>query len=374
MSSCELTVAHPREVASSFVIEFFNIFRDITLLYANAGMGILIFALCIPRIALCKNSPIYKSLKISETDKKRPKLILAADAFMIIGFFLCLISTNLAPWKVLAPIFDFMQYPWRLFALAATLISIAAAIFIYILSKYTHSQGTAMIVVTTAAVLCAGMHLQTISPYHMDYRANDFYDYSENTFDISYGEWIPWASQVNIDTVKTLTDTLTLDNGKEISFGRHNGLLKFNLPKDGAEYADIPFIWYKGYTANDEEGQELETSMNDLGMLRVNTLNAKGEITVEYKYTLIKIISPIISIAAVLILTVIFILKKIRNKKKVQLELNSQINTMILENSQCQEDHNNQESSSSEMLEGSEDLQALEKIENSEIPNSEEDI
>lgn len=314
MSSCDLTVAHPINAASNYVVEFFNLFRDVTLLYADAGMGIFIFALCIPRIALCKNSPIYKSLQITETNKKRPDLLIAADSFMIIGFILCLISTNIAPWKILAPIFDFMQFSWRIFALAAALISIAAAVFIFILTKYTNVQKTAMIVVTIAAILCAGAHIKTISPYHWDKLPDEHYQYAENTFDIGYGEWIPWAAHLNQDTVKTLTDRLILDNGEEISFERDNGKLTFTAPENGNAYADVPFIWYKGYTATDENGQKLETSMNDYGMLRVDISNSKGEITVEYKLTFIKIISYFISAASLLVLASIFIIKKIRKK------------------------------------------------------------
>ncbi len=62
MSSCDLTVAHPRNAASQFVGKFLNLFKDIPLIYADAGLGIVIFLLCLPRIALCKKSPIYKSL------------------------------------------------------------------------------------------------------------------------------------------------------------------------------------------------------------------------------------------------------------------------------------------------------------------------
>ena len=101
---------------------------------------------------LCKKSPIYKSLNISDTDKKRLKLLVAADSFMIIGFLICIASTDIAPWKILAPILDFLQYPYRLFALATALIAVAAAIFVYCLTEFTNSHKLGMVVVTAAAV------------------------------------------------------------------------------------------------------------------------------------------------------------------------------------------------------------------------------
>lgn len=316
MASCDLTVAHPRNAASQFVGSFINLFKDIQLMYSDSGMGIVIFMLCIPRIALCKKSPIYKSLKISDTDKKRPKLLAAADSFMIIGFLLCIAATDIAPWKILAPILDFLQYPYRLFALATALIAIAAAIFIYCLTKFTHSQKTGMVIVTIATVIYSCIHIQTIAPFHLDKLPDNHFDYSENTFDISYGEWLPWATQINIDYAKTMTDKLVLNNGQGISFGRYNGYLEFILPEEGADYADVPFIWYKGYTAVDETGKELEISMSDIGFVRVDTSNAHGKIKVQYKITPLKIISYFITLAAIIVLVIMIIRNIIRRKKK----------------------------------------------------------
>lgn len=312
MSSCELTVSHSIEYTSDYTVEFFNLFRDIPLYLAEAGMGILIFALLIPRIMLCKNSPICKSMQLDENDKKRHKLLIAADAFMILGLIVCFISTKAAPWKILGIVFDFMQFSWRFFALAAALISVAAAVYIFITSRYANAEKAAMIVVTVLAVLSCGAHLKTIAPFHTDKLPDDHYLSSEYTFDIGYGEWLPWTARLNFEEVQNLSDKLILENDEEISFNRNNGKLSFKAPEDGNTYADIPYIWYKGYKATDESGHELETYMNNKGMLRVYISNAKGSVTVEYKLTVIKIVSYIISILTVIILAAIFILKKIQ--------------------------------------------------------------
>ncbi len=313
MSSCELTVSHPINAASDFTVDVFNLFRDVTLLYADAGMGILIFALLIPRIMLCKNSPICQSIQ-NQNDKKRHKLLIAADSFMILGFIVCYLSTNIAPWKILGAVFDFMQFSWRFFALAAALLSIAAAVYIFITAKYANVKKTAMIIVTVLAVLSCCAHFKTIAPFHTDKLPDDHYQSSEYTFDVGYGEWLPWATKLNFEEVKNLSGKLILESGEEVSFDRDNGKLTFTAPETGNAYADIPYIWYKGYKATDENGTELKAFMNDKGMLRVDISNAKGLITVEYKLTVIKIVSYIISILTVIILAIFFILKKIRKK------------------------------------------------------------
>ena len=316
MSSCDLTVAHPRNAASQFVGKFLNLFKDIPLIYADAGLGIVIFLLCLPRIALCKKSPIYKSLNISDTDKKRPKLLVAADSFMIIGFLICIASTDIAPWKILAPILDFLQYPYRLFALATALIAVAAAIFVYCLTEFTNSHKLGMVIVTAAAVIYSCIHIQTIAPFHLGEYPDNYYDDPEQTYDVSYGEWLPWATQINIDYAREMTDKLVLNNGQQVPFGRYNGYLEFIMPEEGADYADVPFIWYKGYTAEDETGKELDISMNEIGFVRVDTSDAQGKVMVQYKVTPLKIISYIITLTAFITLAVMVIVKIIRKKNK----------------------------------------------------------
>lgn len=151
----------------------------------------------------------------------------------------------------------------------------------------------------------------------MDKLPDNHFDYPENTYDISYGEWLPWATQINIDYAKSMTDKLVLSNGQKVSFGRYNGYLEFILPEEGADYADVPFIWYKGYTAFDETGKELNISMSEIGFVRVNTSNAQGKIIVQYKITPLKIASYFITLAAIIVLILMIIRKIIRRKNKI---------------------------------------------------------
>lgn len=313
MSSCELTVSHPISIASNYVVEFFNLFRDIPVLYSEAGMGILMFALCLPRIMLCKKSPIRIDMQ-SEGDNHRHKLIVAMDTFMILGFIICLLATNIAPWKILAPILNFTQFPWRLFAMASTLIAIAAAVYVFIVAKHTNALKTSMIAVTVLTVLFAGAHLKTIDPHYGYPMDDNYYQNSEVTFDVGYGEWLPWEAKTHFDDVKSLSDKLILENGEQVPFERNNGNLSFTVAESENTYADIPYIWYKGYKATDESDHELKTCMNDKGMLRVDISGVKGSIFVEYKLTVIKIISYTVSILTVIILGAILLFKKIRKK------------------------------------------------------------
>ena len=77
-----------------------------------------------------------------------------------------------------------------------------------------------------------------------------------------------------------------------------------------------PFIWYKGYTAEDETGKELDISMNEIGFVRVDTSDAQGKVMVQYKVTPLKIISYIITLTAFITLAVMVIVKIIRKKNK----------------------------------------------------------
>ena len=112
-----------------------------------------------------------------------------------------------------------------------------------------------------------------------------------------------------------MTDKLVLNNGQQVPFGRYNGYLEFIMPEEGADYADVPFIWYKGYTAEDETGKELDISMNEIGFVRVDTSDAQGKVMVQYKVTPLKITSYFITLATIIFLIIMIIRNIIRRKK-----------------------------------------------------------
>lgn len=310
INSCELNLLHSNVHSADCTITLFNLFRDLSI-RESPSMGIPIFLMCLPRILLTRNSPIYKTLSPDTKLSKRPNILVAADAFLVVGVISALIATDKAPWKILTHILDFMRLPWRLFALSTLLLIAGGTICIYYLIRFTNAKKIGMTAVMIVSVLCASVHLDTLNPPRT-YYPDDYYTFSaDRTCIVCAGEWLPYAICGKGDILE-LTSKLVLSDGTEVPFERDNGTLTFNIQNnDSIAYAQVPFVWYKGYSATDENGNELETSISDNGLVEVNLQGASGEITVKHKATTIRIISYCISIATIiLLLALLFIRKK----------------------------------------------------------------
>lgn len=310
-SSCDLQANYSPYHAGNDTIETANLFRDVRI----RGLGIPIFLLCIPRIFLTKKSPMAKLDTQCEISKKRTNILVYADAFMIFGIIISLLPTKSAPWEILSKVLDFMQFPWRLFAVASILLISAGTIYMYHIIKFTKSSKLSMILITVVAVLCAFIHTEGLEVNHTyEYGAN-YYDNPETTFDVCMGEWRPHDAKT--DMLKELDGKVVLSNDQKIDCERNNGTLIFHLNENnGITFAELPYIWYKGYTAENENGDKLDVSISENGLVQVDLQGISGEIKVEHKPTVLRVVSYIISALSVIVIgTTAFLKKRILRRK-----------------------------------------------------------
>lgn len=303
LNSCEMSVEQSAFHTVDYVIPFVGLFREIVH-NGIAGMKFPVFLLCVPRVFLTRRSPVSKRYLREKNSKKRKDILVIADTFLIIGIVLAVLSTDLVPWEYLSAVLDFMQFPWRFFAPASILLIIAGTVYVFYIAKYTKTQRPTMLVVTAAALLTALVHVLIAGvghrePYEPDYYTNNV----SETYHVGMGEWLPRAANAHgKDIISAMGQTVLLSSGESLPCERENGSLTFEL-NESVEFATVPYIWYKGYEAHDENGNELKISMTDNGIVQVDLHGASGRITVEHKPTVIKIISLFISLAAVLALT-----------------------------------------------------------------------
>ncbi len=319
LMSCEMSVKKSAYETVDNAIPFVRLFKDIMDGGGVAGMKFPVFLMCVPRIFITKRSPVYEAYLMDENTKKRKNILIFADTFLIMGIIFALMSTELVPWEFLSVIFNFMQFPWRFFAPASILLIIAGTIYIYYISEFAKAPKRAMILMTALAVLVAFIHVEvggvnhTEEPYY-----DDHYDNISETTAIGNGEWLPRAAQNGgKDAVVEMGDRIILDSGEYIDCERNNGTLTFTL-NESANYAVLPYIWYKGYEAADENGLQLETTMSENGLLEVKLSGAQGRITVEHHPTFIKTISYFISLASVILLVIIPIIIRRKKSSKAQ--------------------------------------------------------
>lgn len=316
--SCEMSVEETAYHTLDYVIPFTGLFKE-EMHNGIAGMGFPVFLLCVPRVFLLRGSPVSKRYLRDESGK-RNNILVAADTFMIIGIILALMSTTVFPWKILSKFLDFIQFPWRFFAPSSILLIIAGTIYIYYIAKYTRTAKAAMVVVTAAAILIAGVHTAISGVYHYDPYEEDYYSNTENTFSVENGEWLPRAAQGDgKEILRALGDNVILSSNNIIPCERYNGTLTFDLgDNEGVEFAVLPYIWYKGYEARDENGNALEIKMSDTGLVQVDLHGADGIITVQHKPTALKIAGYIISAVSIAAITALSIIFYRRRKRAVR--------------------------------------------------------
>ena len=322
LSSCEMSVQKSAFDTVDYAIPFTGLFKE-NMLNGIAGIGFPIFLLCVPRVFLTKRSPVTELYLRDENTKKRRDILVIADVFAIIGIILALLSTTIVPWEFLSRFLNFIQFPWRFFAPASVLLITAGTIYFYYIAEYTKAPKTAMIVISAVAVLIAFVHIGIAKVEHAEPYDTDHYSNLSETYHVGMGEWLPRAAYDHgTSIIKSMGDTVLLSTNESVPCERENGTLTFNLNENtNIDFATLPYIWYKGYGAKDENGNKLEISMSDNGLVQVDLHNASGLITVEHKPTALKIVSYFISafaIISLIALTIISHHKRSRNLAQVQ--------------------------------------------------------
>lgn len=245
-----------------------------------------------------------------------------ADICTICGLLLTLFSTSLIPWERLQGMLGFIQFPWRVYVVAGPLLAVGGGIYASILATEISSgdsevtvPGERLVLIMTAGImLCTGVCVlqRNDQPYYS--YSNDYFAYAPYTAEIIGGEWLPVAAG-DREALIAGADTAVLDNGTELMVDRYKNEIRLRSVPGTAEYADVPFVYYKGYAADDlDSGAGLAVSAGGVnGCVRVYTGGAQN-IRVYYKGTLIQHISDAVSVICIIALTAYFIMRMRREK------------------------------------------------------------
>lgn len=316
--SCEMSVQISAYNTVDNAIPFVRLFKDIMDGGGVAGMKFPVFLLCVPRVFLTSDSPVSKMYLQDKNTKKSKNILVFADTFLIAGLVLALMSTNLVPWDILSAVLNFIQFPWRLFAPASILLIIAGTIYFYYIAEFTKVPMTAMLLITAVSVLIAFVHTEVGGVNHTEPYDTNYYSDTDKTYEIGQGEWLPRAAQGDgVNAVCEMGDNVLLSSGEALPCERENGMLVFDLNEnDKVDFAILPYIWYKGYEAKDENGNKRDISMSENGLVQVELSGASGRITVEHKPTPLKTASYFISAFVVIALTALTLIRRIKGNGK----------------------------------------------------------
>ncbi|MCR4893040.1 MAG: hypothetical protein K5989_12780 [Lachnospiraceae bacterium] len=256
------------------------------------GMGISVFLLVLPR------------LFIKARGEERKDGYRFADFCLIFGLLFTLGTTGLFPWKRAAKYLNFVQFPWRLFIVASSLLAIAAGIYIVIWAEEMwQGAGEKLSPLITLIVLAimissAVGNLNRIDEGYYSY-SDDYFEYGPHTKTVIGGEWLP----ITVTDREKLGDDadLAYTDGGEIEIERIDNKVAVEGLTGEEAYVDVPYIYYYGYKAiNAENGEQLPLDgSGENGRARIYPGGAKA-FTVYYGGTLLQTISSWLSFIAIL--------------------------------------------------------------------------
>ena len=134
-------------------------------------------------------------------------------------------------------------------------------------------------------------------------RGNKTYNFKEITnYSIAFGEYLP----NNFDIGQ-----LNAKSELEIERKKNTTIL---ISKKEKNNVNIPLIYYKGYTAYDENNNKIEIKKSEQGLVKIDSIEKNKKVYIKYEGTNILKISRLISIAS--IISYIIYEKNYQKKKK----------------------------------------------------------
>lgn len=232
-----------------------------------------------------------------------------------IAFLLSIVATSQFFWNTFESVFDFIQYPFRLFYLVTVLVFIELGI---ILSRIKISRW--LMVALTAAILIVNAGYIKVSLGYIFNGTREYFDDRKITDEVagigSGQEWLPVdcsGSNFNESAKAFADDSSGADGTKEKNYTQYNVYVLLDKV-----YYDMPYTYYYGYKAEltEEDGTvtqlKVGRSVDKDGKLRVYLPEGKngiGVINVKYEMTSIQKISYVITGCFVALLLFILIKK-----------------------------------------------------------------
>jgi hypothetical protein len=243
-------------------------------------------------------------------------------SFMITGYFA---SRDFMEIGLFDKLFTTIQFPWRLFGIAAILFIFSGCIWLgksKLLGKYANVLAVALIAVNI------------LSGLNVPYNSNNFaYSSKSDTHTIGHESKVtgivksdssiiePYEWRIgNIEDseITTVPSTSSDENVQILSFEKNGTKASIEYTSDTqGQYIEFPLMNYIGYVAKDENGEKLNVDTGSHGRLRVwiNGDNNTHVINVKYQIPFIFKIATGISLLSYVAVLVVCLMNKFKNQK-----------------------------------------------------------
>jgi len=196
-----------------------------------------------------------------------------ANWLLVPGGVLLFAATTLFPWKSL-PVFNTIQFPWRLYAPASLFIAFCIAVCLAQSEGFRSFKRIACALLVITMCLCT----QTATANYTNGHFMRFPPGYPTDVEAGYhlaGEWLP-VDMDRHDLPKTPQRVLT-DTGQSVPFTRKGPSL--TVPAvPAAAHLDLPVLYYKGYSAyyTDTQNQKYRLEVTDDGPAKTVRLYTAG--------------------------------------------------------------------------------------------------
>ena len=251
------------------------------------SFGLPILILCLMRLILFKTPDTKAEIKKS-------------DRFFWIGFALLFLASDMFPWKIMPSFFNFIQFPWRFYAMASLFLALAIGMMTKTLF-YSKSKYIALVAIL--ALMSFGAITTWTNSADYTEIPDDYYETVDNTYPGNGYEYLPKG--LDSDIVYAVTNVqrkVVSDTKSNVPF-EQNGI-RITFQYDSAanvQYYDIPLLYYVGYGAVLVDDQGAQTPLRveehaDLVRVYCDGVSEQGNIVVDYYGTTLQSVSNYVSL------------------------------------------------------------------------------
>lgn len=218
-------------------------------------------------------------ITVPKTDENK-EVYRKAKWFLALGFVTLFVCTKWFPWKLVQPVLNNLQFPWRFYAIASLFFSIALGIFILLKTKKRFLTETFLAVFVIMVIGATGFYRS--HPLEYLELEQDYFKQTYTTFNVVQGEWLPKA--VPEETKWYLDRQVVTDAGTVLPHTEEKGMALSFVRTGEEKTCEVPFLWYKGYEAvlHTEAGKVIPLSIYQKKSVEGQTEERGGIIVVDF--------------------------------------------------------------------------------------------
>ena len=232
---------------------------------------------------------------------------------LIVGYLCFILPWDIFPWEKMS-VFSILQFPWRLFAMAMPLLTIAAASGLSALFK-----GKPVPIILILLLVCGEGMYHVLPAFERTFGIDSHTTYSflinggltDPCYSASYvriqlagGEYLPQNSPDFRDLDPVIRTGEGIPAG--IGYDKNRTSLTFHVsevPEDGELL--MPLTWYLGYSVSGKNGAMAELSPSDEALVSLR-IKEPGTYTVRYSGTMLQHSTAVISLFAWILVIFLF--------------------------------------------------------------------